>query len=149
MPPACLLVAFGMAAPNPLSLGGRMAGYDPEHPGIAGFTRHPLLWALVLWAGAHAVPNGDLAHLLLFGGFAGFALLGMRALDRRRRRQLGTEAWARLARRTAFWPGAALVSGRWRPAALPSPRRMVAATLLWLALLVLHGPVIGVTPLPR
>ncbi|MBL6078178.1 NnrU family protein [Belnapia sp. T18] len=148
VPLACLLVAFGTAAPNPLSLGGRTAGYDPEHPGVVGFTRHPLLWAIALWAGAHAVPNGDLAHLLLFGGFAGFALLGMRALDRRRRRQLGAEAWARLARRTAFWPGAALASGRWRPATLPSSQRLVAATLLWLALLVLHGPIIGVTPLP-
>lgn len=148
MPLACLLVAFGTAAPNPLSLGGRTAGYDPEHPGIAGLTRHPLLWALALWAGAHVVPNGDLAHLLLFGGFAGFALLGMWAIDRRRRRQLGAEAWARLALRTSFLPGAALAAGRWRPATLPTALRLAAAALLWIALLLLHGPVIGVTPFP-
>lgn len=148
MPLACLLVAFGTATPNPLSFGGRTAGFDPERPGVAGLARHPLLWAIALWAGMHAVPNGDLAHVLLFGGFAGFALLGMRAVDRRRRRQIGAEAWTRLARRTSFWPGAALVSGRWRPATLPSPGRLVAAALLWLALLVLHGPIIGVTPLP-
>ncbi len=148
MPLACLLVAFGTAAPNPLSFGGRATGFDPERPGIAGFARHPLLWALALWAAAHAMPNGDLAHVLLFGGFAGFALLGMRAIDRRRRQQLGAETWARLARRTSFWPGATLASRLWRPATFPSPGRLAAAVLLWLALLVLHGPVIGVSPLP-
>jgi uncharacterized membrane protein len=148
MPLACLLAAYGLGAPNPLSFGGRTGGFNPEHPGIAGLVRHPLLWALTLWAGAHAVPNGDLAHLLLFGGFALFALLGMRAIDRRRRRLLGAEAWARLAYRTSFLPGASLVSGRWRPGRLASPWRLAWAALLWLALLLLHGPVIGVTPLP-
>lgn len=148
MPLACLLAAFGTAAPNPLSFGGGAVGFDPEQPGVAGLARHPLLWAIALWAAAHAVPNGDLAHMLLFAGFAGFALLGMRAIDRRRRRQLGAETWARLARRTSFWPGAALASGRWRPAAPPSTGRLAAAALLWLALLVLHRPLIGVTPLP-
>jgi uncharacterized membrane protein len=110
--------------------------------------RHPLLWAIVLWAGAHAVPNGDLAHVLLFGGFAVFSLLGMRAIDRRRRRLLGAEAWARLAYRTSFLPGASLAVGRCRPGGPASPWRLAAASLLWLALLLLHERVIGVTPLP-
>jgi len=148
MPIVCLLAAFGTAAPNPLSFGGRAAGFDPARPGIAGLARHPLLAAIALWAGAHAVPNGDLAHLLLFGGFAVFAVLGMAAIDRRRRRQLGVEAWAALAQGTSLLPGAAWAAGRWQPAALPSPLRLAAAVLLWLALLLLHGPVIGVTPLP-
>jgi uncharacterized membrane protein len=148
MPLACLLAAFGLGAPNPLSFGGRAAGFDPERPGIAGLARHPLLWAIALWAAAHAVPNGDLAQALLFGGFAGFALLGMRMIDHRRRRQLGEAAWAQLAARTSFWPGAALLSGRWRPAGFPDPWRLAAAALLWLGLLLLHAPVIGVAPLP-
>ncbi|SDB31143.1 NnrU family protein [Belnapia rosea] len=148
MPLTCLLVVCGTGAPNPLSFGGRALGFDPEHPGVAGLARHPLLWAIALWAGSHAVPNGDLAHGLLFGGFAGFALLGMWAIDRRRRRQIGAEEWARLAARTSFWPAAALLSGRWHPLGRPSIPRLAAAMLLWLALLLLHGPVIGVSPLP-
>lgn len=149
MPLVCLLVAFAVGAPNPLSFGGRAGGFDPVHPGIAGVARHPLLLALALWAGVHALVNGDLAHLLLFGGFAGFALLGMRALDRRRRRQLGEAEWALLAARTSAWPLAALVDGRWRPRPCwPDALRLALGVLLWLALLALHPTVIGVSPLP-
>lgn len=148
MPLACLLVAFGVAAPNPLSFGGRAAGFDPERPGIAGVARHPLLLALLLWAAGHAVPNGDLGHVLLFGGFAGFAALGMRVVDRRCRRQMGAARWGALAARTSLWPLAALVEGRWRPAALPDLRRLALGLLLWLLLLAAHPALIGLSPLP-
>lgn len=148
MLPACLLIACAIGAPNPLSFGGRAEGFDPARPGIAGLTRHPLLWALVLWAGAHLVPNGDLAHVLLFGSFAGFATLGMRMLDRRRQRLWGPEVWADRARATALVPGAALLSGRWRPAGGPPIRRMAAGLVLYGLLLALHPPVIGAWPWP-
>lgn len=148
VPLACLLVAFAAGAPNPLSFGGPATGFDPARPGIAGLARHPLLLAIGLWALAHAVPNGDLAHVVLFGSFAGFALLGMLAIDRRKRRRLGAPAWEALAARTSLWPGAALLAGRWRPSAPPSAARLAAGLLLWLLLLLLHRPVIGVSPLP-
>jgi uncharacterized membrane protein len=148
MPLVCLLIAASAGAPNPLSFGGTARGFDPARPGIAGVARHPLLLALALWAGAHALANGTLAHALLFGSFAGFALLGMRIIDRRRRRQMGTAEWERLAARTSLWPLGALFDGRWRPAARPGPGRIAAGLLLWLALLWLHASVIGVSPLP-
>ena len=150
MLPACLLVAFGLGAANPLSLGARRrAIFDPVRPGIAGVTRHPLLWALAIWAGSHIVPNGDLAHVILFGAFAGFALVGAMALDRRSRHRLGDLEWQRLARRTSFLPFAALASGRWRPSGFrPDFRRIAAATLLYAVLLGLHPSMIGVSPLP-
>lgn len=148
MPMACLLIGFSAGAPNPLSFGGRSAGFDPEQPGIAGVARHPVLLAIALWAAAHAVPNGDLAHVLLFGAFTAFALLGMRLIDRRKRRQMGERTWRRLAARTSAWPLAALLDGRWRPRALVNPWRLGLSLLLWWVLLTLHAPVIGVTPLP-
>jgi uncharacterized membrane protein len=148
MPAVCLLVAFGIAAPNPLSFGGHAAGFDPRHPGVAGITRHPLLLAILLWAAGHAVPNGNLAHLLLFGAFAGFAALGMRIIDRRKRRLLDEEAWARLAARSSGWPLAAWLQGRWRPQGPPGALRLLAGLVLWLLLLALHPGAIGVSPLP-
>jgi len=149
MPIVCLLIAFGAAAPNPFSFGGRNNDrFDPERPGIAGVTRHPLLWALVLWAAAHMVPNGDLAHVLLFGGFAAFALLGMVMLDRRRRAAMGANAWRRLAQGTSGFPLAALLQGRCRPRGRPSLGRVGVAVVLWLVFLALHPAVIGVSPLP-
>jgi uncharacterized membrane protein len=148
MPLACLLSVAAIGAPNPLSFGGRATGFDPERPGIAGVARHPLLVALTLWAGVHVLANGTLAHLLLFGSFAGFAIFGMRGIDRRRRRQLGEATWARLAAATSAWPLGALVAGRWRPSAPPDRGRLALGVLLWLALLALHPAVIGVSPLP-
>ena len=86
---ACLLAAYGVGAVNPLSFAGRAPErYDPDAPGIAGVARHPLLWALLLWSGSHLVPNGDLAHVLLFGGLAAMAAAGMVAIDRRLRQRL-------------------------------------------------------------
>ena len=148
MPAALMLVAFGIAAPNPLSFGGRRVGFDPNLPGIAGVVRHPLLWALALWSGAHLVVNGDLAHVLLFGSFAVFAMLGLRIIDLRNQRLMGQEAWQDLARNTSAWPFAALLTGRWRPKAAPNFARLVFAVALWAALFHLHAPVIGVLPTP-
>jgi uncharacterized membrane protein len=137
MAPACLLVAFGLGAPNPFSIGGGdPARFDPARPGIVAISRHPILWAVALWAGAHLLANGDLAHALLFGSFLGMAALGIGVLDRRARRRLGDAAWAMLATRRR--PG-------WRP--LEGGLRLAAAAALYLALLHLHAPVIGVDPM--
>jgi uncharacterized membrane protein len=149
MPLACLLLAHAIGQPNPLSFGGaRPERFDPERPGIAGVARHPLLLALALWAGAHLLPNGDLAHGLLFGLFLGFSLLGMALIDRRKRRQMGEADWSRLAARTSLWPLAALITGRWHPTLAPDFPRLIAAAALYGALLWLHPPLIGVSAWP-
>lgn len=150
MPAACLLAAFGIGAGNPFSFGGRNAqAFDPERPGIAGVSRHPLLLAIVLWAASHVVPNGDLAHVLLFGAFALAGALGMLAIDRRTRRSIGPEQWQRLSARTSLLPCAALISGRWHPDLRRlSWRRLALAILLYATLVALHQPVIGVSPRP-
>ena len=148
MPVAAMLAAFGVAAPNPFAFEGRASGFDPARPGIAGVTRQPLLWALALWAGAHLLPNGDLAHLLLFGPFLVLALVGMPVVERRRRRMMGEAEWARATARTGLIPLAALVSGRWRPRGLPPAGRLAFALVAWAGLWHLHAPVIGVWPGP-
>lgn len=154
MPVVILLVALAVGVPNPLSFGGaRPQDFDPERPGIVGVARHPLLWALALWALAHLVPNGNLAHALLFGLFALFAFLGMRMIDRRRRQLLGAVEWQRLAARSSDWPFQALLDGRWRPrlgpidASLPTAR-LLAAFLAWGGLMATHGWLIGVPSWP-
>ncbi|WP_112310162.1 NnrU family protein [Pseudogemmobacter bohemicus] len=142
MPVALLILVLAVGSPNPLSFGGRRAGFDPARPGIAGFARHPLLWALFLWSVAHLLVNGDLAHVILFGGFAGFCLIGMGMLDRRRRREMGEAEWHRLAHGTSNLPRPL----RLLPAVtLP---RLLAFAALWAAVLAAHPHVIGVSPLP-
>ena len=150
MPFACLFIAFGLAAPNPFSFGSRRsASFDADRPGIAGITRHPLLWAITLWALAHMAPNGDLAHVLLFGLFAVFGAAGMSALDRRKRKQWGEALWAERAAKTSSVPFAALLEGRVRLRELRlDPWRAVAALALYAALIAAHPYVIGVSPFP-
>lgn len=143
---ACLLTAYAVAGRNPLSFGSRAAPFDPERPGIAGVSRHPVLLALALWALAHLLANGDLAHAILFGLMGGFALLGMPLIDRRRRRLMGAD-WTRLARATSLVPLSALTSGRWTPRAAPPLLPALAGVVVWGVLLLLHPLVIGVDPL--
>lgn len=147
MPPVILLGCFGVGAANPFAFEGRAAGYDPARPGIAGVTRQPLLWALLLWSLAHLVANGDLAHVLMFGAFAALAAAGF-VLVERRRRAIGAVEWARLAAHTGLVPLAALVAGRWRPAGWPSGARALLAVAIWGVLIWLHPMAIGPSPLP-
>lgn len=143
MPVVVLLACLALGAANPLSFGGRAAGFDPLRPGIAGVVRHPLLWALLIWAGVHGLVNGDLAHVVMFGLFAGFAALGMRGIDARLRRMWGEAEWRRLAAGTANRP----FGGAWR-GYRPALWRLGLAVAVWAGLWWGHLPVIGVSPAP-
>ena len=148
MPVALGLIVFGLATPNPFAFEGKTSGFDPARPGIVGLTRQPLLWGLTLWAAGHLLANGDLAHGLLFGSFALFSLLGMGMVERRRAQSMGRTTWQRLTAKTSLVPGAALLTGRWRPATFPSWRRCMIWVLVWAGLWMLHVPVIGMSPAP-
>lgn len=58
-----------------------VAAYIPSN--IKRVTRHPMLWATVIWAVAHLFANGDLRSLLLFGSFGLWALFDMWSANRR------------------------------------------------------------------
>lgn len=131
---AFALIGAGAAVRNPLSVSLRDGDVDPDRPTLIGLTRHPLLLGLGLWGVAHAPANGDWPSLLLFGGSALFAALGMIMLDRRVRRRLGDDAWRRLA---------AAKPGLDRDAALG----VVAGLALFAALLAAHPYLFGVDPL--
>ncbi|MCF3973818.1 NnrU family protein [Paracoccus sp. EGI L200073] len=76
-----------------------------------------LVAAFAMWAAAHLVANGDLAHVVLFGGMALFAGMG-----------LIRSGWPRQFR-----------------ASLP---RLALAAALWVALMLLHPVVVGLSPWP-
>ena len=116
--------------------------FDPAHPGIVRLFRHPVLVALALWAGLHLLPNGDLAHVILFGIFTLFAIAGRSLINRRKTRQMGRDAWERLDAEVARQP---LVS-----VFLPVGWvfwRLCIAVAVYVSLLALHPVVIGVPAL--
>lgn len=150
MPVALLLAVGGIGVANPFSFGGSSkAVFDPARPGITAISRHPLLLAIALWAAAHLVPNGTVAHVLLFGLFAVFAVLGMVMLDRRRQREWGRTRFGARARNTSLWPGEAWLRGRAEPSSdtLP-PRRLALAAAIYFGLLLLHPLLFDVSPTP-
>ena len=142
IPPAFALGTVGLAGPNPLSFSIVRRAADAKGSAILCVTRHPVPWALCLWATAHLVPNGDLAHVILFGCLLSLAFGGMALLDRRAKRQLGSEAWAELAAASPLVPFS-------KPIWLRHFTRrdaLIASVGLLLAFMMalLHGALIGV-----
>lgn len=139
----CVILALSVGRPNPFSFGGAQNDrFSADRPGLVGWVRHPILAALAIWAAAHIVPNGDLAHVILFATFAGFALLGMKLIDRRKRREMGAD-WARL--RDDLKKGPLFHA----PASvLDLSIRVILGILTYAALLHLHPLVFGVSPYP-
>jgi len=91
---------------------------------IQRLTKHPMLIGLILWSASHLFANGDLASLMLFGGFLCFALFDLWSVS-----------------------GAARSSSKPPSIATPLWRDLVALTLgvlIYAALLWWHGQLFGV-----
>ena len=57
------------------------SAYLPSN--IKRYTRHPMLWGVVLWSAAHLFVHGDLASIILFISLGLFALFDMASANRR------------------------------------------------------------------
>jgi uncharacterized membrane protein len=144
LPFAFVLLACGLLARNPTLSGqsASMKGADPAR-GMIRITRHPVMWAIMLWAGSHLLAVGSLQAVIFFGGLLLLAAAGTTLQDARKARTLG-EDWARFAALTSNVPFVAIAQGRnrpvwseigwWRPAA----GLAAFAALLWL-----HGWLFG------
>jgi uncharacterized membrane protein len=101
-----------------------LAAYLPGR--IKSAAKHPMLLAVKIWALAHLLANGNLADVLLFGGFLAWAVADRISLKRR--------------------PARAVPGGSARPAndliAVVGGLALYAATLA-----VLHRWLIGVAPI--
>jgi len=95
---------------------------SPRH-----FIRHPMLTAVKIWAVAHLLVNGDLASIVLFGGVLGWAVVAMVGSNRR------DGAWERPAKGNR----AGLI------------RHGVFTVVVFLAIVAIHGPLLGVYTFPR
>lgn len=151
MPLSAILVVLGLTSPNPTMVGGDKQIGElgvTTAQGIQTITRHPFLWGTTLWALSHLCVRGDLASVILMGGILVLSLGGMHHIDLRREASLGA-AWGPLKLTSSILPFAAALSGRtpldWQGIGWLRPASGLA---LYLALVFLHGPVIGIAVLP-
>lgn len=150
MPPALLLLVTAISQPNPTAVGQRP---DPDAPeparGMLRVTRHPMMWAIGLWAVSHLLANPDLASAVFFAAFAVLALGGAAALDHRRSRD-NAPGWGVFLQRTSFVPFVAIAEGRqrfvWAEIGWP---RLGVALAAYALLLVAHPWLFGVAALSR
>ncbi|MEM7074425.1 MAG: NnrU family protein [Pseudomonadota bacterium] len=138
---ACMILGLSLGRPNPFSFGGGSQPFDPVHPGLVRWMRHPVLVAMTLWAGAHLLVNGALAHVILFGLFCGFSVIGQGAIDRRKQREMGPD-WRTLNSARRSQSSARTAFGR-----NELVLRLLAGLLLFALLLVVHPLFFGVSAL--
>lgn len=147
MPLVFILLVCGVTMRNPTAVGQEGALRSTDDPrGILRITRHPVLWAIGLWALVHLAARGDAASAIFFGAFAVLALTGTMLIDARKRRALGVE-WTRFADVTSNVPFGAIVGGRNRlRAAEIGWGRPVAGLALFAVVLLLHPWLFGARP---
>jgi uncharacterized membrane protein len=148
MPFALVLLVSGLSTPNPTAVGAPdvLSRTDPVR-GIFRVTRHPFMWGVVLWAGAHILANGDLASLVFFASLGLLALLGTLLIDHKFAARRGAD-WQRFAAATSNLPLAAIARGRQRFVfAEIGWRRIAMALIVYVILLAAHPWLFGGAPL--
>jgi uncharacterized membrane protein len=113
--------------------------------GVFAITRHPMNWAVILWALVHLSVWWSPRNIIVAVGLLILAVAGSIGQDRKKRSVIG-RAWQDWEARTSFVPFAGLLSGRikWRSAA-PGWIAVAGGTALWFAAAWIHQP--SVSPL--
>ena len=147
MPFAFILVVCGVLTPNPTAVAaGRLLANAEPARGIIRVTRHPVMWGIMLWAGAHILARGELKSTLFFGTFLLLAAAGTRLQDKRKAATHGGD-WVRFEALTSNLPFAAIARGRNRFAAGEIGLVRVAfALLLYGGTLLSHAWLFGARP---
>ena len=109
MPLALILIVCGYWR-NPTLVGAEklLKSEDPAR-GMIRITRHPLMWGIMLWAGAHILARADLKSIIFFGGFLMLAALGTVLMDARKKSEPDFQRFAAM---TSNVPFVAVAQGR-------------------------------------
>jgi len=144
VPLAFILLACGYAR-NPTAVGQeKLLGREEPARGVIRVTRHPLMWAVILWSLAHIAARADPKAIVFFGGFFLLAALGTIAIDKKNERRPES---ARFAAATSNIPFVAIAPGRnrtaWRGIGWLRP---LAGLVLFVVFFSLHAWLFGVRP---
>lgn len=78
--------------------------------GVFAVTRHPMMWAIGIWAVAHVLVMPNPRTLVTAGSMGVLALVGAALQDGKKRKLLG-EAWTRWEAQTSYWPRLGALGG--------------------------------------
>lgn len=109
MPIAFVLLVCGFGR-NPTIVGAeKLLKSEEPARGIIRVTRHPIMWAFMLWAVAHILARGDVKSLIFFGTMLVVAALGTVFLDSRKK---SNPDWPRFTAVTSHIPFQAVLEKR-------------------------------------
>lgn len=143
-----ILLVCGTFAKNPTSILGKGAlGSRNEWNNIFAVTRHPVMWAVAIWAVLHLLNRPDATSALFFGPLAFLAIGGTLMQEERKQKEYG-KAWEAFTEKTTFVPFAGLISGK----STLDVRELggwplAIAIFLWTLVLYFHGSLFGADPL--
>lgn len=128
--PAMILLAGSFignpALPTPMAEAQARA----EPKGVFMVTRHPMMWAIGLWAASHLVLFWSLRTMVTAAAIGTLALVGAKMQDAKKEALMG-EAWAAWESKTSYWP-------RWGKLLGVGAVPLVVGTALWLAASWVH-----------
>ncbi len=128
--PAMILLAGSFignpALPTPLA--EAQARATPR--GVFRVTRHPMMWAIGLWALSHLVLFWSLRTMITALAMGVLALVGAKLQDGKKAALMG-DAWAEWSSKTSYWP-------RWSQLLRVGTVPLIAGTVLWLVGTWLH-----------
>ncbi len=135
-------LAMGTLSSNPTNMLNEKA-IDKEIVKMMKITRHPIQWAILLFAIGHLIANGDTASIILFGTLALVSSIGMLLVDRRKRKEEDPR-WKEFMEKTSLVPFASIISGRLKfTAADINWKGLIAGCGLYVAVYWLHDMVAG------
>ena len=135
-------VVMGSLVKNPTAVMSEQA-LENDISGMLKITRHPVQWAILLFATGHLIANGDVASILFFGTLMLLSFFGMLSMDARRRKEADPR-WKSFMEKTSMVPFAAMVAGRLRfTLADINWMGLVAGLSLYVAVYWLHDMVSG------
>ncbi|MEN7538180.1 NnrU family protein [Aurantiacibacter flavus] len=100
---AMVLLAGSYVGNPALPAPGAAEAATKEPRGVFRVTRHPMMWAIGLWALAHLIAAPTARTLVVASAIGFLALVGAHLQDRKKEVLMG-EAWAGWESRTSYWP---------------------------------------------
>ena len=100
---AMVLLAGSFVGNPALPAPGAAKAAAKEPRGVLRVTRHPMMWAIGLWALAHLIAAPTARTLVVASAMGFLALVGAHLRDRKKEALMGA-AWTGWEARTSYWP---------------------------------------------